>query len=43
MDFRMLPFGTEDLGVYFIANLVGHRTTVNVARFSPNGIFSSGI
>ncbi|VDK64631.1 unnamed protein product [Onchocerca ochengi] len=39
MDFRMLPFGTEDLGVYFIANLVGHRATVNVARFSPNGQF----
>uniref|UniRef100_A0A0R3RX13 WD_REPEATS_REGION domain-containing protein n=1 Tax=Elaeophora elaphi TaxID=1147741 RepID=A0A0R3RX13_9BILA len=39
MDFRMLPCGTEDLGVYFIANLVGHRTTVNVARFSPNGQF----
>ncbi|CAG9532627.1 unnamed protein product [Cercopithifilaria johnstoni] len=39
MDFRMLPFGIEDLGVYFIANLVGHRTTVNVARFSPNGQF----
>ncbi|KAK6111172.1 WD domain G-beta repeat family protein [Brugia pahangi] len=39
MDFRMLPFGIEDLGVYFIANLVGHRTTVNVARFSPDGQF----
>ncbi|VBB30639.1 unnamed protein product [Acanthocheilonema viteae] len=39
MDFRMLSFGTEDLGVYFIANLIGHRTTVNVARFSPNGKF----
>uniref|UniRef100_A0A915PU53 Anaphase-promoting complex subunit 4 WD40 domain-containing protein n=1 Tax=Setaria digitata TaxID=48799 RepID=A0A915PU53_9BILA len=39
MDFRMLPFGTEDLGVYFVANLVGHRTTVNVARFSPDGHF----
>ncbi|KAM3725954.1 Chromatin assembly factor 1 subunit [Dirofilaria immitis] len=37
MDFRMLPFGTEDLGVYFIANLIGHHATVNVARFSPNG------
>ncbi|VDN03946.1 unnamed protein product [Thelazia callipaeda] len=37
VDFKMLPIGTEDLGVQFVANLIGHHTTVNVARFSPDG------
>ena len=37
-DFRMLPSMKEDLGVYFISNLVGHRSSVSVARFSPNGM-----
>lgn len=40
IDFRMLPSEKEDLGVFFISNLVGHRSAVNVARFSPDGMSS---
>ena len=34
--------GYEDrlsLGVNFVANLVGHNATINMARYSPDGSF----